>query len=137
MIDYCLAMGKKVYLPTLHPFSKGHLLFFRYQQPEDLTLNSFAIAQPKLNINNLIIANKLDVICTPLVAFDKQGNRLGMGGGYYDRLFSYADKPARLGLAHDCQQVDCLYPNAWDLPLSEILTPSKRWETAVSAKRKN
>jgi 5,10-methenyltetrahydrofolate synthetase len=53
----------------------------------------------------------LDIICTPLVAFD-EANRLGMGGGYYDRTLACWHEhqlgPRPLGLAHDCQQVDAV-----------------------------
>lgn len=127
LIDYCWQQNKKVYLPVLHPFSKGHLLFMRFKQDDSLKLNQFAIPQPQLNVNDLIPANKLDIIFTPLVAFDSQGNRLGMGGGYYDRLFAYSSKPAKFGLAHDCQWIEKLDTNPWDIPLDEVITPSKRW----------
>ena len=74
----------------------------------------------------------LDLVCSPLVAFDLAGNRLGMGGGYYDRTFSQHQfvrqgqkPPYVLGLAHDCQQHDNLPIAPWDMPIKEIITPSR------------
>ncbi|MFY2365653.1 5-formyltetrahydrofolate cyclo-ligase, partial [Klebsiella pneumoniae] len=68
---------------------KGHLLFFRYQQDTRLKPNSFSILEPELDLTALIPQSQLDIIFTPLVAFDTQGNRLGMGGGFYDRTLQH------------------------------------------------
>lgn len=70
----------------------------------------------------------LDVVFVPLVAFDSSGNRLGMGGGFYDRAFSFKKlgiwhrKPFLIGLAHDFQQVDFLPADSWDIPLQMVVT---------------
>ncbi len=63
-----------------------------------------------------------DIILTPLVGFDRRGNRLGQGAGHYDRAF--ADHPAawRIGLAWSVQEVPGLAPDPWDVPLHAILT---------------
>ena len=131
LIEYCWQQGKQLYFPILHPFRRGHLLFLHYQQNDELVLNRFAIPEPRLSIKKLLLANRLDIICTPLVAFDCKGNRVGMGGGYYDRLFAYNPKPLRMGLAHDCQLVSGLSAAPWDQPLDEVLTPSKHWQFTI------
>ena len=62
---------------------------------------------------------------TPLVAFDDQGNRMGMGKGFYDRTFEFVrqtKKPILIGMAHSCQQVDYLEPTEWDIPLNGLAT---------------
>ena len=73
------------------------------------------------------LAQDLDIIFTPLVAFDSVGNRIGMGGGYYDRVlapwFTEQTGPYPIGLAHDCQHLNSLPIQAWDVPLPEIITP--------------
>lgn len=131
LIEYCWAQNKDVYLPVIHPVCKGHLLFLRYHLGSNLIKNRFGIFEPKLDVRDVLPVSKLDLICTPLVAFDASGQRLGMGGGYYDRtlhpLFLKGFSVCALGLAHDCQQVNRLPVQAWDVPLPEILTPSRHW----------
>jgi len=128
LIDWLWLHGKAVYLPVLHPFSKGQLLFLHYTPETRMTLNKYQIQEPVLDIRLVKPVNELDLICTPLVAFDSTGQRLGMGGGYYDRTLNrwHHEKqgPRPLGLAHDCQQVENLPFEAWDVPLPEIITPS-------------
>ena len=70
---------------------------------------------------------QLDLILAPLVAFDRAGGRLGMGGGYYDRLLS-APRPPVIGVAHGCQEVPRVPLDAWDQPVDAIVT-----ETALIA----
>lgn len=123
----------EVYVPIIHPFSSGYLLFQRYEKNSPMTLNRYGILEPKLNCSQVIPVIALDVLFTPLVAFDLSGNRLGMGGGYYDRsLASYyreqRDKPQLIGLAHSCQRVDKLPCEAWDVPLKTIITPEKPYQ---------
>ena len=128
-IEWCWANNKKVYLPVIHPFSKGHLLFIRYDPNTKMIKNKYGILEPALNAQNIIDPLQLDIIFTPLVAFDKLGNRLGMGGGYYDRLLApwFKNKIGGIpiGLAHDIQQVKQIPLEAWDIPLPEIITPTQ------------
>lgn len=120
---------KHIYLPVLHSFSPGNLLFLRYSPDTVLTPNKLRIPEPPLDIRNMITLDQLDVMMVPLVAFDCQGQRLGMGGGFYDRTLQNWKQHGFLpvGLAHDCQLVDALPVAAWDVPLPAILTPSKLW----------
>ena len=85
LIKTLWAQDKHVYLPVLHPFNPNHLLFLRYLPDTPMLKNKFGIWEPKLNVQNVLPLDELDILFTPLVAFDKQGNRLGMGGGFYDR----------------------------------------------------
>ncbi|MCL2897951.1 5-formyltetrahydrofolate cyclo-ligase [Brenneria tiliae] len=121
--------GKRVYLPALHPFSAGNLLFLRYEPDSELVLNRLKILEPRLDVRRVLPPQRLDVLLTPLVAFDRQGQRLGMGGGFYDRTLRHWQQggPYPIGLAHDCQQVDLLPAERWDIPLPEIITPSRCW----------
>ncbi|MGL4860369.1 MAG: 5-formyltetrahydrofolate cyclo-ligase [Enterobacteriaceae bacterium] len=122
-----------VCLPLLHPFSAGNLLFVRYQPETELKPHRYGLSQPVLDVRQVVPVREIDVILTPLVAFDSSGNRLGMGGGYYDRtLQQWQSKgPYPIGVAHDCQQVPALTPQLWDIPLPEIITPTQHITTLV------
>lgn len=123
-------MNKQVYLPVLHPFAAGHLLFLRYTPETVLTPNKLRIPEPPLDIRQLTTLDRLDVMMVPLVAFDRDGQRLGMGGGFYDRTLQNWRRHGFLpvGLAHDCQQVERLPVAEWDVPLPAVLTPSRLWQ---------
>ena len=123
LIKTLWAQDKHVYLPVLHPFNPNHLLFLRYLPDTPMLKNKFGIWEPKLNVQNVLPLDELDILFTPLVAFDKEGNRLGMGGGFYDRTLQNWQNSSfiTVGLAHQCQQVEQLPTEAWDVPLYRIL----------------
>lgn len=123
LIKILWAQDKHVYLPVLHPFNPNHLLFLRYLPDTPMLKNKFGIWEPKFNVQNVLPLDELDILFTPLVAFDKQGNRLGMGGGFYDRTLQNWQNSSFIpvGLAHQCQQVEQLPTEAWDVPLHQIL----------------
>ncbi len=130
LIEQLWRAGKRVYLPVLHPFSPGNLLFLHYHPHSELVVNRLKIHEPKLDVRDVLPLANLDVLITPLVAFDEQGQRLGMGGGFYDRTLQnwqqHGIQP--VGYAHDCQQVDTLPVEQWDIPLPAVITPSKVWQ---------
>ncbi|MFT4807746.1 MAG: 5-formyltetrahydrofolate cyclo-ligase [Paraglaciecola sp.] len=129
IINYCWQQGKCVLLPVLHPFSKGHLLFVKYHSNSPTRKNCYGISEPIVTCTNLCTLANIELILTPLVAFDKMGNRLGMGGGYYDRTLAPIRRDSLqtqlIGLAHTCQQADMLQTDNWDIPLNGISTPDQ------------
>ncbi|WP_099074832.1 5-formyltetrahydrofolate cyclo-ligase [Proteus alimentorum] len=129
LITQLWVLNKQVCLPVLHPFHRHHLLFLRYDPTTQLVKNRFNIFEPPLNVNNIIPISDIDIIFTPLVAFDEFGQRLGMGGGFYDRTLENWQQQSfyPMGLAHTCQQVKPLPSADWDIPLPEIITPNKIW----------
>lgn len=127
LIRWCWQQGKTVYLPVLHPLSHNRLWFVRYTPKSCLVANQYGIPEPKAPYRFLRAAQKLDAVLLPLVAFDPEGGRLGMGGGYYDRTFSFilrsgCTRPHLIGLAHELQKVDKLPVASWDVPLAGIAT---------------
>lgn len=79
LIDRLWQAGKQVCLPRLHPCSRGQLLFLRYHPGSTLIRNRFAIAEPRLDVRDVVPLSHIDVLVVPLVAFDAAGQRLGMG----------------------------------------------------------
>jgi 5-formyltetrahydrofolate cyclo-ligase len=69
----------------------------------------------------------MDMVCLPLVGFDNRCQRLGMGGGFYDRSLARKKwgKVFTVGLAHECQQVTQIPIAAWDIALNAVLTPTR------------
>ncbi|WP_017443582.1 5-formyltetrahydrofolate cyclo-ligase [Gayadomonas joobiniege] len=127
LLQSAQSLGIKTYLPVLHPFAKGHLAFYRYQTNNQMTVNRYGIPEPVLDARHVCPVNQLDIIFLPLVGFDKMGNRMGMGGGFYDRTLSVSPPgtPKLIGLAHQCQEVEALPVESWDIPLHGILTPEQ------------
>jgi 5-formyltetrahydrofolate cyclo-ligase len=119
---------KSCYLPILQ---QQQLIFGAYQANTDLKKNRFNILEPIDSTCVLIAPEALDLVLVPLVGFTIQGQRLGMGAGFYDRSFAFLLKqprPARpflLGLAYEWQKITSLTQANWDVPLNAILTEEK------------
>jgi len=128
LLATAIQLKKKCYLPVLDPHIQAHLLFAPYQSQDPLTPNRFNILEPRLIESDIIPAADLDLVLTPLVAFDLSGRRLGMGGGYYDHTFAFLkqtprpSRPYLLGLGHAFQQVERLPEDNWDVLLNGVAT---------------
>jgi 5-formyltetrahydrofolate cyclo-ligase len=128
LIQQAWAMGKQCYLPVLCPAFHKRLWFAPYQAETPMQRNIFGILEPRLPWRDMRPIFSLDLILTPLVAFDLQGNRLGMGGGFYDRSLAYLQqrrywrKPRLVGTAYEFQQVAQLPKAVWDVPLHGVIT---------------
>jgi 5-formyltetrahydrofolate cyclo-ligase len=122
------ADGKSVYLPLVGSRRLQPLRFAHVDATTELRHNRYGIPEPDPADARLIDPRRLDLVVVPLVAFDKTGNRLGMGSGYYDRTFHFLAhrrfwlKPRLVGIAFDVQQVSTLRPSAWDIPLAAVAT---------------
>lgn len=121
------ARNKCCYLPVLSRLQDS-LWFARVLPDTRFRCNRFGIPEPKARQRELLRARDLDLILIPLVGFDLQGNRLGMGGGFYDRSLAFLryrrhwKRPHLLGLAYDFQQVDILTADPWDIPMQAVVT---------------
>ncbi|HET8817639.1 MAG TPA: 5-formyltetrahydrofolate cyclo-ligase [Pseudidiomarina sp.] len=132
-LNQWLLQAHQLAVPVLHPFRAGNLLFLNVTPNTQWHSNAFKIPEPKLRCPDIAPLATLDVLLVPLVGFDRHGNRLGMGGGYYDRTLAawQAGRLPRLlpiGLAYDQQCVASLPAQAWDVPLPRIITPTKLWD---------
>ncbi|MDC0663204.1 5-formyltetrahydrofolate cyclo-ligase [Marinobacter sp. SS21] len=124
--------GVQFYLPILHPYQHGRMLFGHYSPHSRLVNNRFGIPEPSLAHERIRPAWSLDAVLLPLVGFDLEGGRLGMGGGFYDRTFAFVRRTPRLapkliGLAHEIQRVVRLPIEPWDIPLQGIVTDHRRY----------
>lgn len=124
IIEYLWQQKKSVFIPIIHPFNRNYMLFLRYHEQTVLIRNQFGILQPKLDVRDIIPYKKLDIIFTPLVAFDKRNYRIGMGRGYYDRLLTNYQQHNiyPIGLAFRCQKIIQVPNQPWDVQLPEIIT---------------
>lgn len=131
-IEQLWQLQAEVYLPVIHPFNSKALVFIRYERDSELFRSPLGMLEPKVECHQICPLAQLDILFIPLVAFDNKGNRLGMGGGFYDRTLEqhYQHKhsqPAVIGLAHACQQVDQVPLECWDIPLKEIITDQQHF----------
>ncbi|MEE4250217.1 MAG: 5-formyltetrahydrofolate cyclo-ligase [Alcanivoracaceae bacterium] len=117
---------RTLYLPVLPRHADAVLHFAPWAPGEALVANRFAIGEPTLKRKSLAPLWSLDVLLMPLVAFDRAGNRLGMGGGFYDRalanLIRQPKRPHLIGVAHAFQKVNALPAAPWDQPLDRVIT---------------
>jgi 5-formyltetrahydrofolate cyclo-ligase len=118
IIAFLQKFGMYVYLPVLHGEKlKFSLITTRYKH------NKFGI---KESLSPLVSAKKINLVLTPLVGFDENNNRIGMGGGFYDRTFAFKHKqqkfctPKLFGLAYSFQQT-VITPNPWDVALDKVI----------------
>ncbi len=127
LLQIALAQDKHCYLPVLDPLNENHLLFCHYENNAPLINNRYGIPEPICQSDNFIDPQQLDMVFTPLVAFDKRCNRLGMGKGYYDRSFAFlknnvVKKPVMIGIAYELQKLPVVPCDDWDIPLDAIAT---------------
>ncbi|MFT5710802.1 MAG: 5-formyltetrahydrofolate cyclo-ligase [Halioglobus sp.] len=111
--------GKHTYFPVIG--ANKSMVFARWQAGEPLQPNALGIPESMPGAETYP-ATKLDIVFLPLLGWDQNGGRLGMGGGYYDRAFAAAEGPTLIGLGHQIQQVDEIPTDPWDISLELIVT---------------
>lgn len=116
---------KKKYLISLPKIKDNFQMdFFKWSFSNPLIINKYGIPEP--------ISNKIrypDILLVPLVAFDKDLNRIGYGGGFYDRYIKKIKKKKKIttiGLAFSFQKVKKVQTNKFDIKLDFIVTEKKR-----------
>ena len=125
--SWLLNGGHTLALPVVSPVKDGEMGFYRATASTTLAPGRYGIGEPEALPELLVSESDLDAVLLPLVGFDLEGNRLGMGGGYYDRLLKKVRPEARLiGLAYDFQRVGHLEARDWDMRIDEVVTPSGR-----------
>ena len=121
LIEDALHRGKQVYAPLLGA-QYGEMVAAAIKRPQDLVTGKYGLKMPPPDSATLAAGEAIDLIVVPGVAFDRTGNRLGMGAGYYDRFFSRTRHAVRLGLAWDCQITLDLPREMHDVRMHYLLT---------------
>ena len=126
VFDRAWRAGKRIFTPVIG--RHNDMRFVETHPRTRLVRNRFGLWEPESG--DEIFAQKLSVVVTPTVAFDEGKHRIGMGGGYYDRAFRTLKNkcnwlPTKLvGFAFDCQKVEKIPANPWDIPLYRVITES-------------
>jgi len=123
VVEEAARAGKRVYAPII---TRSAMTFAELDHAADLGTNFYGILEP--DSAKRIDARRLDLVLTPLVAFDDRGVRIGVGRGYYDRCFRFLrvrgawQRPKLLGVAYELQHVHAIAPEPWDVPLWGAVT---------------
>jgi 5-formyltetrahydrofolate cyclo-ligase len=131
--------GCKLAIPVID-FSNNVMQFQLIDSNSQFDFNRFGIKEPVWNRALQLEPNSIDIVLYPLVAFDRGCRRLGMGGGYYDKYFSHLNPmtddrlrttktknhhaPLLIGCAYDCQRVEYIPIEPWDIELDYVVTES-------------
>ncbi|MEJ2361317.1 MAG: 5-formyltetrahydrofolate cyclo-ligase [Gammaproteobacteria bacterium] len=122
--------GKQVFMPILGLRYSGQLWFVPCEQDTPIYKNRFGIDEP-VHASHMrrTKLRSLDLLLMPLVGFDLAGNRLGMGGGFYDKTLAgirtghnHWTRPKRIGIAYAMQGVETIPGENWDVPLDAVVT---------------
>lgn len=115
--------GARIYLPRIRDYQARRMQFCRVRATTRLRINRYGIGEPA--DGEPVQPRDLDLLLLPLLAFDSHGNRLGYGGGYYDRWLARAGahrRPLRIGIAFACQELPRLDRQPHDVRLHGVLT---------------
>ncbi len=116
--------GKRLYLPVVG--HDGAMRFAPWLPTGVLRRNRYGIPEP-IGGRRRVPAARLDMLIMPLVVFDARGNRLGMGGGYYDRAIAGSRRrPVLVGAAFSLQRAQAIPAQPWDIPLDMVVTERGR-----------
>ena len=116
LIEYLLTQNKVISYPVID----GDNMVAGIPNSSDITISKFKTKEPK----DYTIMKSVEVCFVPLLAFDKNKNRLGYGKGYYDKFLS-SNPCLKIGLAYDFQLSEDIVSQPWDIPLDIIITESK------------
>ncbi|MEA3639647.1 MAG: 5-formyltetrahydrofolate cyclo-ligase [Lamprobacter sp.] len=130
---------RRWYLPVLRQHAPGRLWFVRFDAQSRLQRNRFGILEPVVHQRRIVPPQGLNLILVPLVGFDAECHRIGMGAGFYDRSLAFLgsrqhwQRPRLIGLAHECQRVEAIEPEPWDRPMDAIVTEQALYRRAIQS----
>lgn len=126
LIHALWGQGVRTLAPCCRPDCPGEMDLYSFQSVQDLRPGIYTIPEPEPLRCALIEPRECEGMLVPGAAFDRHGYRLGLGGGYYDRLLSRIEPQTRtIGLAYDFQVVDALPREPHDQPVQVICTDTE------------
>ena len=131
LIELAWRRRKACFVPILDKIIARRLFFAPFHPGQVLRHNRFGILEPVPHAHERLRSGRLDLVLMPLVGFDEQGHRIGMGGGFYDRTLAYLrprrhrPRPHLMGIAFECQRLEHIPAQPWDIPLQSIATPDR------------
>lgn len=118
VIKKLLAEGKRVYLPRVE---NSDMVAVCYQQDVPMSESNYGIFEP----TGEAYEGNIDVVILPLLAATKEGDRLGYGGGYYDRYLAKHPQSLKIGISYDEQIVENVYAQSHDIKLDMLITDKR------------
>jgi 5-formyltetrahydrofolate cyclo-ligase len=121
--------GQHYFLPVLGAMRQLH--FAEYSTGKPVAHNRFGIPEPATGAEQRLPPRDMDVVLLPLLAFDRQGHRLGTGGGWYDSSFAFLHETARpakpllVGVGYAFQEAEAIPAEPWDVDLDYVATDSE------------
>lgn len=125
-VEECISLGKKVVVPKALPETRELQPSLLLDWERDLEPGAYDIPEPRQEALREIEPGQIDLLIVPGVAFDESGNRLGYGGGYYDRFFALLRPEVPLvALVFDLQIVPAVPVDEWDRRVDWIVTEER------------
>ncbi len=118
IIKYLFSIGKRVVIPVVDKENKT-LIHSELRDLFELKKSTFGLLEP--NVIREVKLDEIDIVIVPAVAVDRNGNRIGFGGGYYDKFLSQVNCP-KIALVYDFQVVEKIEPERSDIPVDFIVT---------------
>ncbi len=118
-------MNKKTVVVPKTDIKEKKLIISKITCWDDLERGAYNIFEPKKECLREVPLDSMDVVIIPGVAFNMQGNRIGHGYGYYDRLLQKMKKIPKIGLAFECQLVESIPAQMHDVKVEKIITEKR------------
>lgn len=127
LVSVARRMGCIVYVPRIIDRYARRMDFIRLPRYTPRVRKNVSPTQLRMHPGGRIHPRQLDMVFTPLIAFDAHGWRLGFGGGFYDRNFAFLrstfrNTPRLIGIAYAFQEISPTVAAAWDVPLDSVIT---------------
>lgn len=124
IIKKALFDGKIVCVPVMSG-KKREMFFVEIKSFDDLSKNKQGILEPMLNFSKVLKPDSKTVMVIPALIFDRNGYRLGYGGGFYDQYLSKNKSSFNIGFAFDFQIIDEIVHDEYDIPVDAILSENE------------